>query len=491
MKQKLYNIIRLLCLTMVVLHTCSLSGQNQKMQANIDRILSSGELKHSNITLTVLDIGGDSIEASINPNTMAIPASSLKTLTTLSAVDLLGGDYRYKTTIAYKGVIQPDGTLKGDIHIIGSGDPTLGAGKFDGNDTYEGLLTKIAHFIKSAGITCIEGKVIGDESIYNSFPIAPTWQWNDLGNYYASGAWGINVNENKYTIHFSDRGTVGRRPTLLSHYPTVNNIEFSNEVAVDSAHTGDQAYIFGGPYDYTKRIVGTIPSGTGTFSIKGSIPEPPKFLAYKVVEELKKHGIQANGYDVVFTPGKGLIDKTSIGEFLSPTVAEIVQRANLESNNLYTESLLKTMGHEIRSSGSGQLGISAVRRLLKKLKVAHSCLVMQDGSGLSARNNVCSFLMADFLREYVTKNGFDHTASLLPVGGRTGTVRGLFKQSSAAGKVWVKSGSMNSVQSYTGIVRTKSGSEKSFSIIVNGFSVKGSTVRAKLEKVMKEIYLNG
>lgn len=468
-----------------------LLSQNQKMQANINRILASNELKHSNITITVKDIDGDTIDASVNPYTMAIPASSLKVITTLSAVDIMGTDYRYETTITYNGIIQSDGTLKGDIHIIGSGDPTLGSAKFANNLALEDLLTEITHVIKQAGITCIDGKIISDESIYNSFPIAPTWQWNDLGNYYASGAWGINVNENKYTIYFSDRGSVGRRPTLKSHYPVIQNIQFSNEVAVDSAHTGDQAYIFGGPYDYTKRIVGTIPAGDGTFSIKGSIPEPPKFLAYKVVETLKKQGIQTTGYDVIFTPSKAILNKTVIGKFVSPTITEIAQRANLESNNLYCESLLKTMGYKVRNSGSGQLGISAIRRLLNKMKVSHTCLVMHDGSGLSARNNVCSYMMADFLREYVVKHGFDQTASLLPIGGRTGTVRGLFKTSGAAGKVWVKSGSMTSVQSYTGIVKTKSGSEKTFSLIVNGFNVKGSTIRAKLEKVMKEIYLNG
>jgi D-alanyl-D-alanine carboxypeptidase/D-alanyl-D-alanine-endopeptidase (penicillin-binding protein 4) len=491
MKQKQYMTRNLYLIIILLTGLVNLNGQNEKMQSNIDRILASKELKYSNITMTVMDIEGDSIEASINPYTMAIPASSLKVITTLCAVDILGADYEYETTIAYDGTIQEGGTLKGNVYIIGSGDPTLGAGKFEGNEIYEELLTIISNEIKGEGITCIDGKIISDESIYNSFPIAPTWQWNDLGNYYASGAWGINVNENKYTIYFSDRGTVGRRPTLKSHYPTVNNIEFSNEVAVDSAHTGDQAYIFGGPYDYTKRIVGTIPSGEGTFAIKGSIPEPPKFLAYKVEDDLKNHGIQTLGYDVIFTPHRPLINETVIHQFKSPTVTEIVKRANLESNNLYTESLLKSMGFKVRKSGSGQLGISAINRYLNKLKVNHDCLVMHDGSGLSARNNVCSYMMADFLRAYVIKNGFEQTASLLPIGGRTGTVRGLFKQSGAAGNVYVKSGSMSSVQSYTGIMMTKSGKQKAFSLIVNGFSVKGSTIRAKLEKVMKEIYLHG
>ncbi len=469
----------------------SIHAQNAKMQASIERILSSNELKHSNITLTVLDIDDGTLDAAINPYTMAIPASSLKVITTLVALDILGDAYTYETTLAYKGTIEDDGTLKGDIHIIGSGDPTLGSSKFEGYPAYEALLDQIGDAIVSAGITCVEGTIIADESIYNSFPIAPTWQWNDLGNYYASGAWGININENVYTIYFSNRGKVGRRPSIKSHYPAVPDIVFSNEVAVDSSHTGDQAYIFGGPYDYSKRIVGTIPAGEGTFAIKGSIPEPPKFLASQVYNTLKVKGVQCGNYDIVFSPNKGLVDKTLISKIVSPPLIDIVKRANLESNNLYCESLLKSIGIKIRNSGSGQLGISGIRRYLNKLKVSHTCLVMEDGSGLSARNNVCSYMLSDFLRKYAIKNGFEETASLLPTGGVSGTVRGLFKQSAAAGNIWLKSGSMNSVQSYTGLVKAKSGKRKSFCIIVNGYSVKGSTVRAKLEKVMKEIYLNG
>lgn len=466
-------------------------GQNIKLQSNIERILSSNEFKHSNITLSILDIDDGTLDAAIRPYNVAIPASSQKLLTTLTALDVIGEEFQYETTIAYKGAILEDGTLKGDIHIIGSGDPTLGSGKFSGFPTYEEAIDAIALIIKDAGITCIDGAIIADESIYNSYPVAPTWQWNDLGNYYASGAWGININENKYTIYFDNRGVVGRRPKIKSHYPNIPDLEFSNEVAVDSAGTGDNAYIFGGPYNFSKRIIGTIPAGAGTFSIKGSIPDPPKFLAQMVGKKLEKYGIQSVETKVQFTPLRSTIDKEEIGKLYSPPLKDIVKQANLESNNLYCESMLKTLGHVVRKNGSGQLGISAIKRYLKKLKVEHTCLTMQDGSGLSARNNVCSYMLADFLRKYTIKNNFNYVLNFLPQGGVSGTIAGHFKQSEAAGKIWAKSGTMSSVISYTGLVKCKSGRRKSFCIIVNGFDAKQKTIRAKLEKVMKEIYFQG
>ncbi len=468
---------------------CFSSTQAQStLQSGIDRILNSTELKHANVSLSVLDIETGEELASHRPNKSLTPASSLKVLTSLIAMDILTEDFTYKTNISYTGSLDVDGTLKGDIVIMGSGDPTLGSTKFGGKPNFEQVLSQIVQSIQDAGITCIDGSIIADESVFNAFPISPSWQWNDLGNYYASGAWGINVNENQYTIYFKDRATVGRRPNIKSYYPIIPNLELSNELAVDSAGTGDNAYIFGGPYDYTKRIVGTIPAGTGVFSIKGSIPDPPYFLAWHVQRELNRLKIKTGDAEVNYVPGKKYPNATPLITFESAPLSDIVRRLNLESNNLYAEALLKTLGLKVRRTASGQMGISAVRRYLRKLKVNYDGLNMEDGSGLSARNFVPSFLLADFLRKYALKNGIEETTKYLPQGGVSGTMRSLFSKSSASGKVWAKSGSMKDVMSYSGVVKAKSGEWRSFSIIFNAYSAKNKVIRSKMEKIMKQIY---
>ena len=447
----------------------------------------SSEFKYASVSITVVDYETSNHLAHVNPDMSIIPASSLKVLTTLSAVELLSDTFQFVTRISYDGKLEADGTLKGNVYIEGTGDPTFGSGEFKPEMDYTKLFPRIAEAIKAAGINCIDGNIIADESEFNSYPISPSWQWNDLGNYYASGAWGININENEYGIVFKDRGVIGRRPRIAYHYPTIPGLEFSNEVSVDSSHTGDQAYIFGGPYNYNKRIVGTIPQGTKDFVIKGSIPDPPLYAAYYLTQKLKAIGIKTQGYETEYF-AKSKSKRKVITRIKSPYLKDIARVANFNSNNLYCEAILKAMGEDKNGEATGQNGIAAIRGMLRKFKVDHKALNMEDGSGLSARNNISSHLLADFLQQFAQKKGIDYVKDLLPKAGSQGTVRGLLKNSSARGHVWMKSGSMNRVLTYTGLIEDSKGQVKTFSIMINGFDVDYKVMRGKVEKMVDYIY---
>ena len=482
----------ILAISLKVLLFLSLSAnvnaqENNELQNKLDRLLLSSEFKHASISITVVDYESSDHLAQVNPDMSIIPASSLKLLTTLSAVELLSDTFQFVTRISHDGIVEQDGTLKGNLYIEGTGDPTFGSRKFKPEMDFTKLFPRIAEAIQAAGITCIDGKIIADESEFNSFPISPSWQWNDLGNYYASGAWGININENEYAIVFKDRGVIGRRPRIAYHYPTIPQLQFSNEVSVDSSHTGDQAYIFGGPYNYKKRIVGTIPQGTKDFTIKGSIPDPPLFAAYFLSEKLKSLGIKTDGYETQYF-AKSKSKRKVITRIKSPYLKDIARTANFDSNNLYCEAILKAMGKDKNGEATGQNGIAAIRGMLRKFKIDHKALNMEDGSGLSARNNISSHLLADFLQQFAKKKGIEYTQDLLPRAGYQGTVRGLLKNSSARGHVWMKSGSMNRVLTYTGIMEDSKGQFKTFSIMINGHDVKYKVMRSKIEKMVDYIY---
>jgi len=467
--------------------TTSVDAQsNTILQTKIDKNVSQGDFKTANISLAVVDLESGKLIGEHRANKLLTPASSLKLFTTFTALETLGENFQFETSISYRGSIDKEGTLKGDIIIVGGGDPTLGTTKLKGTLSFNELINDIVKKIKAAGINCIDGTVIADESIYDSYPVAPTWQWNDLGNYYASGAWGININENLYYIYFNKRDIIGAKPNIQSIFPKVYKLKLSNELTVDSAHTGDNAYIFGGPYNYDKRIVGTIPQGKGLFTIKGSIPDPPSFFAHAIFSKLNKQKIKSEGYKTVYKSERGLRKK--IATYRSPTLDKIVKKANFESNNLYTESMLKMIGLKERGLGSGQNGIAVINKILRKSGIKPKELMIRDGSGLSARNNISSYSMAQFLYQMSKSIDVETLNNYLPRGGYSGTVSGMFVKSKAKGNVWLKSGSMEGVQSYSGFIRAKSGKWVSFSIIVNGFTTKGSIIRAKLDKLIRDIY---
>ena len=477
-----FSVLIFLCLS-----ANGFSQETNTLQNKLDRLLLSSEFKYASVSITVVDFESSEHLAEVNPDMSIIPASSLKLLTTLSAVELLSDTFQFVTRITHDGYIEQDGTLKGNIYIEGTGDPTFGSGEFKTEMDFTKLFPRIAQAIANKGITCVDGLIIADESEFNAFPISPSWQWNDLGNYYASGAWGININENEYTIVFKDRGAIGRRPKISYHYPSIPQLEFSNEVVVDSSHTGDQAYIFGGPYNYKKRIVGTIPQGTKTFSIKGSIPDPPLYAAYFLSKKLEDLKIKSNGYETEYYP-TAKSKRKLITRIKSPYLRDIARTANFDSNNLYCEAILKAMGKDKNGEATGQNGIAAIRGMLRKFKIDHKALNMEDGSGLSARNNISSHLLADFLQQFAKKKGIDYTIDFLPKAGSQGTVRGVLRNSAAQGHVWMKSGSMNRVLTYTGILEDSNGNWKTFSIMINGFDVDYKVMRSKVEKMVGWIY---
>lgn len=478
--------IRSILIYVFALITSVCVGQ-QSLQAKLFAALGHTDFKHANATIAVLDLSSGKMIAGVNENKMLIPASSLKLVTSLSALDILGEDFTFNTQIGYTKELDKNGVVSGNLVIVGDGDPTLGSAKFDETLDTEELLDRIVSEIRRLGITCIDGDVVVDESVFNSFPISPSWQWNDLGNYYAAGAWGLNINENQYKVVFGDRTKIGRKPRIKYTTPKIYGLNIDNEVLVDSAGTGDNAYIFGGPYNYNKRIVGTIPAGNTNFTIKGSIPDPPMFFAQSVLDHLERKGIKA-GKATTFYDKSSKKKITPILSIKSPLLKDIVRRANQESSNLYCEALIKKLGAELGTEGQATIGMYVLNRYLRKLGVRSNGLYMEDGSGLSARNNASSLFLARFLQKYAKKNGLDKTIQLLAVGGSSGTLARMFRGSEAKGRVYAKSGYMSRVLSYTGYIKNKRNKWVSFSIIVNGFDAKPKVIRKRLEKMMTDIY---
>ncbi|NNE16318.1 MAG: D-alanyl-D-alanine carboxypeptidase/D-alanyl-D-alanine-endopeptidase [Saprospiraceae bacterium] len=474
-------------LIILLFFTVNLISQDLgKINASIERYFNKGIFTSSNASVSVIDISSQEEIIAYRSQKNLVPASSLKLFINLIALQVLGPNFTYETTVAYSGKIRADGTLEGDIIIVGGGDPSLGSKKIKGTYSMDQFLELVCNKILSVGINCIKGNLIIDESIFDSYPVAPTWQWNDLGNYYATGAWGFNINENLYAIGFNNNGPIGSVPKINYVKPSINNLKLSNEISIDSSHTGDQAYIFGGPYNYDKRIVGTIPQGKNGFQIKGSIPDPPKFFGEKLRQKLISENIQSDDLKVLVKPYKKKYK--IIWNYKSPPLKSIARLANLESHNLFTESNLKIMGLKERGQGSGQNGIAVVKKHLKSYGINNSNIIIHDGSGLSARNNISSFAMASFLSKYADEMSIKEATLLLPKGGYQGTVKHMFKNKNIKGRIWLKSGSMEGVQSYSGYFYSNSKKWYSFSIIVNGFSVKGRRVRKAIEAFISDLY---
>ncbi|MBK8491501.1 MAG: D-alanyl-D-alanine carboxypeptidase/D-alanyl-D-alanine-endopeptidase [Saprospirales bacterium] len=454
------------------------------LQTAIHVWVADQDLQQAKISMAIIDADTRQLVASWDPHALLTPASSLKVLTTSTALVTLGADYRFKTELQYDGTIDANGILRGNLYIKGYGDPVLGSDQMEGTDNLDGVMQAFQQAVKEAGIRQITGRVVGDASFYSGEPVPASWKEEDAGNYYGAGAWALNIHENFYYLPFKQSAKLNGEPRALDPYPPVPEITFLSEVRSGASGSGDNAYIYGGPYDYNCPVKGTIPLGSGIFKIKGAVPDPPLMAAQILSKTLGMGGVEVVQAPVSKKEAGGPGRKVIYTHY-SPSLQKIVERANQESVNLYCEALLLAIGMKQYGEGSRGAGLQAIKAFWVDRGISLDGNALIDGSGLSVDNRVSSYQLAQIIRKiYADPQLWPLFGASLPVAGKSGTLSDMLKGTAAEGRIQAKSGSMKSVRSYTGIVHTKSGRSLAFCMIANDFSCSSYAMRKKMEQLL-------
>ncbi|HET6557664.1 MAG TPA: D-alanyl-D-alanine carboxypeptidase/D-alanyl-D-alanine-endopeptidase, partial [Prolixibacteraceae bacterium] len=289
------------------------------------------------------------------PQQSLVPASILKLITTATALEIMGPDFRFETIMEAVGYVKSD-TLFGNIHIIGGGDATLGSEYFPKNNHFTDDWIKA---LRSKNIKVITGKLILDASIYEPQTVPDTWIWEDIGNYYGAGISGISICDNLYEVHLSSPQEAGKPTKIISTHPEIPGLKLQNEV-LSSDINSDQAYIYGSPMEYSRVIRGTIPRGKSDFVIKGSMTDPSAYLAHYFRNELKKNGIIAEGETEYASAKKGEGDVILRLVNQSPPLRDIIRVTNPESVNLFAENFLKYLAFTQSGLGTTKGGCKLI-----------------------------------------------------------------------------------------------------------------------------------
>lgn len=451
--------------------TSFLSGQKY-----IDSWKNHPSIQNAHVAFQFSNIESGKDVLAFNQKKILNPASTIKLLSSLIFLEEVGENHQFETKIGYRGSITKDGTLDGDIIIWGNGDPSFASSRYGEKNSLNTLLLDVVSSIQKAGITCVEGNIIVDASFYGSDCTPPNWQLNDLGNYYAAGIWSVNANENAYKLSF-DRSTPKIRNSAIS--PEIPKLYFTNELLRGSTNSGDQAYIYCAPYQDYAFIRGSIPKGKGSFSIRGSMPNAPLFLAHELQKYLDVNNIKSNGSEVSFSAIKM---KKELWNHQGIEANKQVKSAIHKSINLYCESFLKHLGKGDRSQG-----IEYIEDYLKKNKIITNNKEVQitDGSGLSQRNFISTNIMTKFIRHQNKVN--PNLKEYLARSGYHGTLKNAFKTKTLKGKIYGKSGSMGNIRAYNGILLTNSGKELAFSIMVNNYTATSSDVYLHIQNLLEYV----
>jgi D-alanyl-D-alanine carboxypeptidase/D-alanyl-D-alanine-endopeptidase (penicillin-binding protein 4) len=451
-------------------------------------IPNSPNLIHGIWSLYVLDTKSNNVIVEINSKKTLAPASNLKILVSVVALDLLGENKTFNTYLAYSGEIDKNGVLNGDLYIRGEGDPTLGSSDMPGVLPLDSLMDKWVNIIANQGIKTINGNIIGDDSYLDYMPLSTGWFWSDIGNYYAANTSGLCINENLYHLYFKPGKWVGGKAEVLRTEPVVPGLSFFNHMKTGPVGSGDNGFIYAAPWQYLHQLEGTIPKGVKEFSIKGALPDPAKFTAQALFKKLNEHQIQVNGLAKNI---RELSDSDKEHHIFysssSPQLKDIVYRLNKKSVNLYADQLLKILGKEITGTGSYEKGFSVIENWLDGKNIYSEGLSLNDGSGLSRANTTSTRLFAEMLQRICTESYFDSFYNSLGIAGDPDDIsymKNMGRGTLAAKNLRAKTGSITQVRAHSGYVSTRSGKFLSFSMIANNYTGSRRGVDRLHEKIM-------
>lgn len=422
------------------------------------------------------------------------PASNHKLFTSAAGLHILGPDYTWKTDIAMTGDIA-NGVLEGDLIIIGRGDPTLGA-RFHPTDSRD--LTYIfrdwARQVRENGIRQIRGDIIGDDDYFDDVFFGANWYPDERAEWYCAEVSALSFNDNCIDILWKGGRSAGSSPTFTfnptTSYCRINNLvkTVSNKVAEASLtyHREETSNII--------RAEGTIPARKEKYDY-AAIHNPTLFTATIIKETFEREGIKVIGQarDIDDLTTKALVRDGQKVLFTheSPPLIRIVEVINRNSQNLYAELLLRTLGRHDSGTGSFHSGCRAVEKFLLQNRLHRYGFCCVDGSGLSYLNRTCARMLVDLLMYMDGSMYRTQFLDSLPQGGERGSLRVRFKNSdrarALAPKIFAKTGYIGGVHTLSGYIDMADSHRVAFSVLLNDFANSDDDARLLVDEIAVEI----
>lgn len=463
---------RMLIACGLVLQGVSAQTPEKKLAAAINELAADPQLKYASYSFYLLNGSTGQKIWSVNENMGLAPASCLKVVTAATTLHTLGSNYQYKTRLAYEGTIDAQGVLQGHLVIKGSGDPSLGSPRYAAA-TETAVLQSWLAAIKKAGIKKVNGKIIGDDSIFDTQTIPDGWIWQDMGNYYGAGPAGLTWRENQFDVLLQPGVATGQPVTFTGTKPVLPYLSLVNEIRTGPKGSGDLSYAYLAPYAETGYLRGTVGMDEKNFSIAAAIPDPAYECAYRLQQALEQAGITAA--QGITTTRRQLIAKQALPQKISviattpsPTLDKLVYWFLRKSVNLYGEHFVKTLALQSDEQVSTASGVKVIKDYCTLLGLEPEAVNVIDGSGLSPANRITTKALATVLFKAQQQLWYNAFYEALP----------------EANGIKMKDGYISNVRSYTGYIKPEQGPPLVFAFIVNNFSGGAGPVRQKMWKVL-------
>ena len=415
----------------------------------IDVVIKGHRIPTDTYSLYVREIGQQEPALAVNPETPFNPASVIKIIPTLAALELLGPAYRWKTEVYTLGNIS-NRVLQGDLLFKGYGDPHLVIEDF----------RKILEELRRRGIRDITGDLLIDASWFSNAHEDPGAFDNDPYRTYNVLPNAFLVNFKAVNFHFYP--AANGRDVRVHPEPELAGLEIDNRLRLRKRRCGG----------FQRGIAVTVPDDNAADQVIFSGRFPAGCNHYILSRSLLTHETYAFG---VFKSNWQQLGGSIAGRvrtaaapvtgkpFLvhhSKSLSDIIRLINKFSNNVMTRQLLLTLGAELHEQpGTVGKGVRVIEDYLTGLGLDTQDLNIDNGSGLSRDVRIPAKLLADILEHAWTIPYRPEFISSLAITGVDGTAKYRLRHKAAAGYAHVKTGTIDDVSAVAGYVHARSGRE--------------------------------
>ncbi|MEP6922583.1 MAG: D-alanyl-D-alanine carboxypeptidase/D-alanyl-D-alanine-endopeptidase [bacterium] len=453
-----------------------------ELRARIVEILQRADLAPAMVGVKAVSLDTDRVLFEENANKLLRPASNMKLYTIAAALDRLSPDYRFQTSVY--GAAPPDsaGTLRGNLTIYGRGDPSIAA-RFNNGDYFKGI-NDLASLIASAGVKRVEGDLVGDETYFVGPHYGSGWDWDDLQWWYGAEVSALTSNDNALDLLVKPGGEVGS-PAIITTGPPDPLLTIVNKVVTGSRGSKRNLNMHRVLSSDVLEIQGSLPLDDRGYTAGIGMSHPALLFVYHLRSALSQRGVTITGKTRIVPAlsfiGAGTASQPNgqieLAVMKSPPLSIVAAQTLKPSQNLYTELILRTLGKVVPPvtdssttiTTSEDAGVQVVKSFLKDAGLSPSTLSLTDGSGLS-RNDMVTAEASVQLLTYMARHRYSAVfRDGLPIAGVDGTLRNRMKGTAAENNLRAKTGSLSSVASLSGYVKTAAGENIVFSIMVNNY----------------------
>ncbi|NER51152.1 MAG: D-alanyl-D-alanine carboxypeptidase/D-alanyl-D-alanine-endopeptidase [Symploca sp. SIO1A3] len=391
------------------------------------------------------------------------PASNTKLLTTAAALHQLGAQFPIRTSVYSTGNI-PNLT---SLRLVGRGDPSLTTAK----------LKDLAQQLKRRGVRRVE-QLIVEEGYFNESAIHPTWEWSDIYTYYGTSVNSLILNENAAIVRLIPQEL--DQPLQLSWDDPLARSQWQveNQTTTAPAGTPSSIQILGVLGEPILQIKGQMAVDAEPYIWALAILNPADYFLESFEKILLDEGITVNETQVATSP-QPTEPKTELAAVESD-LESWLRKINQESNNLYAEALLHTLGAQSATDS----GVAALQQSLTELGVEPETYLLADGSGLSRHNKVSPEALVQTLKLMAQTPEAEIYQESLPVAGVNGTLKGRLQDRPVQVNIRAKTGGMTGVSTLAGYLDLPSYQSLVFSIMVNRSEQSAAIRRQAIDEIV-------